>query len=116
MSCLHNWNIKCLKKGDTFKEKLITFPFSITGCTFLMQFRKDATGPNTNPVAFEWKSEDDSFEIDGADDKILIMKKKDIDVEPFAYVSDFQITYPNGDVETLFNAKIEIVEDYSRTV
>lgn len=116
MSCLKTWQMKCLKRGDTLKAKVITIPFDITGCTFLMQFRKATIGANENEVAFEWKSSDDSFEITDAVNGKLLMKKKKIEVDFSIYDSDFQITYANGDVETLFNAKIEVKEDYSRTV
>lgn len=116
MSCLKTWQMKCLKKGDTRKANIITFPFDITGMTFLMQFRKAEIGTNNNPVAFSWSSEDDSFEITNATEGKLSMKKKVIDVENGLYVSDMQITKENGDVETYFDAKIEIVEDYSRAL
>lgn len=114
MSCLKTWEIRCIKRGDTFKAKRITLPFDITDCTFLMQFRKIAIGVNPNEVAFEWSSADNSFIIDDAPNGVLIMNKKVIDVEPSSYVSDFQITRANGDIETLYNAIIPIIEDFSR--
>jgi hypothetical protein len=108
MSCLKTWEMKCIKRGDTFKAKTITFPFNITGCTFLMQFRKSEIGVNTNDVAFEWKSSDNSFQITNAANGVLLMNKKVMNFEPNFYVSDLQITRANNDIETLFNAKIEI--------
>ena len=114
MSCLQTWKINCHKKGDTFKAKLITLPFDITDCTFLMQFRKIMVGVNTNDVAFEWSSSDNSFIIDDAVNGILFMNKKLIDVEVGSYVSDFQITRANGDIETLYNAIIQIEDSISR--
>lgn len=114
MSCLKTWEIKCLKKGDTFKAKVITLPFDITDRTFIMQFRKAEIGSNNNPVAFEWNSGDGSFEITDAEAGKLLMKKQIIEVESGAYVSDFQMTLPNGDIDTLYDAKIKIIEDISR--
>lgn len=114
MSCLKTWEMKCIKRGDTFKAKFITFPFDITGCTFLMQFRLSTIGVNSNVVAFEWSSADSSFTIDDAPNGVLKMNKKVMDFAPNFYVSDLQITRANGDIETLFNAKQEITEDYSR--
>jgi hypothetical protein len=114
MSCLKTWEMKCIKRGDTFKAKTITFPFNITGCTFLMQFRKSEIGVNTNDVAFEWKSSDNSFQITNAANGVLLMNKKVMNFEPNFYVSDLQITRANNDIETLFNAKIEITQDISR--
>jgi hypothetical protein len=117
MSCLKTWEMKCHKKGDTRKANVLTFPFDITGMTFLMQFRLSEIGINNNPVAFEWSSADGSFEITevGAIESKLLMKKQLIEVEQGFYVSDLQMTQPNGDVETYFNVEISIVEDYSRT-
>lgn len=112
MSCLKAWDIVCLKKGDTFKAKIITFPYDITGMTFLMQFRKAEIGTNNNPVAFEWTTDDNSFEITSS--TTLLMNKKVIEVEQGFYVSDFQQTRVNGDKETLFDANIKIIEDISR--
>lgn len=114
MSCLKTWEIKCLKKGDTFKAKVLTFPFDITGKSFLMQFRKAEIGPNENPVAFEWSTADGTFEISSP--TTLLMKKKLIDVESSLYISDLQMILADGDKETLFNAKIVIEEDYSRVL
>lgn len=115
MSCLKTWEIKCLKNGDTFKSKVITFPFDITGMTFLMQFRLAKIGLNDNPVAFEWSTADGSFEITDAINGTLLMKEKEIQVDGNfgLYVSDLQKTI-DGKNETLFDAKIVIVEDYSR--
>jgi hypothetical protein len=107
MSCLKTWEMKCIKRGDTFKAKTITFPFN-------MQFRKNEIGVNTNDVAFEWKSSDNSFQITDAANGVLLMNKKVMNFEPNFYVSDLQITRANNDIETLFNAKIEITQDISR--
>lgn len=115
MSCLKTWEMKCIKRGDTFKAKTITLPFDITGCTFLMQFRKSEIGVNNNEVAFEWKSSDNSFQISDSANGVVLMNKKVMSFAPNFYVSDFQITRENGDIETLFNAKIEITQDISRT-
>lgn len=116
MSCLKTWEMKCHKKGDTRRANVLTFPFDITGFTFLMQFRLSEIGTNDNPVAFSWSSADDSFEITSATttESKLLMNKKLIEVEQGFYVSDLQITHPNGDIETYFDANITIVEDYSR--
>lgn len=115
MSCLNHWEMKCHVNGDTFKAKLITIPYDITGCEFLMQFKLKKIGINDNPVAFEWKMSDGSFEITDAVNGKLLMKKKNIDVSEFGdYISDFQITRANGDVETEFYATMPINQDISR--
>lgn len=114
MSCLKTWEMKCIKRGNTFKAKFLTFPFDITDCTFLMQFRLSTIGINSNAVAFSWSSSDNSFEIFDAPNGKLLMDKKDMDFEPNFYVSDLQVTRANGDIETFFNAKIEITQDFSR--
>lgn len=119
MSCTPLWEMKDHFRNDTFKEKLITLtndddtPIDITDCTFLMQFRKAEIGENTNPVSFFWSSADNSFEIEDAENGVLKMNKKVISAGPNVYVSDFQITYANGDVETLFKLKINVIQDIS---
>jgi hypothetical protein len=114
MSCLKTWDIGCNKKGDTFKAILFEIPFSIVGCSFLMQFKKAKIGINDNEVAFQWSTSDGTFIItDGVNGK-LQMNKQIINVDVDNYISDLQMTKPNGDIQTLFNAKIQIVEDYSR--
>jgi len=114
MSCLKTWDMNCVKKGDTRKSNLITLPYDITGMTFLMQFRKAEIGTNNNPVAFEWSTADGSFVISDALNGKLLMNKKVIQAEQGLYVSDFQQTKANGDIETLYDAKIKIIEDISR--
>jgi len=120
MACIPTWNIKDHFSGDTFKAKILTLqlddetPIDITGCTFLMQFRKEKIGVNDNPVAFEWSSEDDSFEITDAENGKLQMNKKVITADFGNYVSDLQMTLANGDIQTLFSAKMKIIQDISR--
>jgi hypothetical protein len=118
-TCSQIWEMKDHFSGDTFKEKIITLkndddtPIDITDCTFLFQFRKAKIGLNDNPVSFFWSSSDDSIEIVDAENGELKLNKKIISVDPTDYVSDFQITYANGDVETLFSAKIRVIQSIS---
>lgn len=79
-----------------------------------MQFRKSEIAVNDNPVAFQWSTADGTFEITDAVNGVLLMNKKVINVEFGMYDSDFEITYQNGDVETLFKAKLLINQDISR--
>jgi len=115
MACIQTWTMKDHFSGDTFKDKIFTFPFDITGCTFLMQFRKAKVGVNDNLVSFEWKSSDGSFEITDAENGKLLMKKQVVTAEFGLYVSDLQMTKLNGDIETLFNAKLNVIQDISRS-
>jgi hypothetical protein len=124
--CIELWKAKCLKRGDTTRERIIWFPFDITDCTFLMQFRKIMMGQNTNPVAFSWatgnpvgsqfvRSEDDDYVEDEVTYMAIKMDAQAIDVEPSMYVSDMQMTEADGTtIRTLFDVELKIVEDYSR--
>lgn len=117
--CNQLWQMKDHVSGDTFKEKIITLkndndtPIDITDCTFLFEFRKAKIGLNDNPVSFFWSSSDNSIEIVDAENGQLKLNKQNISVDPSDYVSDFQITYANEDVETLFNAKIRVIQSIS---
>jgi hypothetical protein len=115
MSCLNHWEMKCHVNGDTIKAKLITIPYDITGFDFLMQFRKKVIGVNENPVAFEWSTTDDSFEITDAVNGKILMNKKNIRITELGeYVADFQMIRANNDVETKFSASMVIIQDISR--
>lgn len=99
-------------KGDTFKSRQFTFPFIITGATILMQFRLKPTSATYVPSLYEWKTEDNSFEI--ISDYVAIMNSKKIDVIPGTYEYDLQITFPSGEVFTYFKGTQKIIQDISR--
>lgn len=114
MSCIKTGVLRCFVNNDTYKAKVITFPFDITDYEFLVQFRKDVIGVNENPVAFEWSTQvGDITVIDALEGKIQLGKKV-ISVDLGFYVGDVQAIKPNGDVETLFRLKQEVIQDYSR--
>lgn len=120
--CIDIWEIKCLKRGDTTREKFIYFPFDITDCSFKMNFKKAMIGLNTNDVAFGWstseatilRSEDDDYTEGDVNYMAIKIVEQKIEVEPAVYVSDFEMTLSDGEtVNTLFDITLKIVEDYS---
>lgn len=123
--CVDVWEMKCLKRGDTTKEKLIGIAYDITDCTFLMQFKKAKVGLNDNIFEFDWsslknnivRSEADDYTENGVDYMVIKILPQKIDVEPGLYVSDLEMTLADGTtVNTLFDVNLKIVEDYSGTV
>jgi hypothetical protein len=106
------YDFKNHTKGDTFKARQFTFPFIITGASILMQFRFKPTSPTINTSMYEWKTDDDSFEI--ISDYVAVMNSKIIDSMAGVYEYDLQITFPSGDVFTYFKGSQKIVQDISR--
>lgn len=114
MSCLQLAELKCFVNGDTYKAKLITLPFDVTDYEFLVQFRKNKIGENDNPVAFEWSTSDNTIEFIDAENGQIRLNKRVLTTEIGVYIGDFQMTKPNGDIETLFRFKQEVIQDISR--
>lgn len=116
MSCINTTDLKCFVNNDTYKAKLITLPFDVTDHSFLVQFRKQTIGENNNPVAFEWSTADNTIEfVDAENGEIKLLKKEALSVEIGTYIGDFQMTKPNGDIETLFRLRQEVIQDISRS-
>jgi len=101
------WIINPCKKGDTINSKKITFPFDITDCIISMQFKLSANAK----TIFEWSSEDDTFEKISSTE--IIMKSRILDVLPFTYLSDLQVIFNNGEVQTYLNAELTITNEYT---
>ena len=105
------WNIKKgtsdfdFIKGDTFNSREITFPFDITNVKIQMQFKLKA---NTQTI-FLWSTENNTFEKISATK--VIMKSRILDFPVNNYVSDMQLTFANGVVNTTLRANLKIVQD-----
>jgi hypothetical protein len=100
-------------KNDLFRARQITFNFDITGATILMQFKANQVGNVTGPMVFEWKTDDNSFDVIDPVLGIVIMNEKIINAPPGVYVYDLQITYPLNKPITYFNGRINIIQDIS---
>ena len=94
------------KKGDWWDGMTVTFPFSITGYTFKADFKTRPLGT----VAFSFSTANNSIEIDTFLNKITFVGKI-IDKAPFKYISDLEMTPPNGHVKTITNIEWEINQD-----
>jgi len=106
---LQVWKIKPHIKGDTFSSRQITFPFDITACKIEMQFREIAN----SRLMFFWSTTNNTFEKINANQ--IIMKSRILDDKVASYISDLQVIYPDGTVQTYFNATIQIISDITRT-
>jgi hypothetical protein len=106
------YDFKNHTKGDTFKSRQFTFPFIITGASILMQFRLKPTSSTIVPSMYEWKTDDDSFEI--ISQYVAVMNSKIIDEIAGTYNYDMQITFPSGEVFTYFKGTQKIIQDISR--
>jgi len=105
------YNFKDHTKGDTFNSRNFTFPFVITGCEILMQFRLKSISANLNPVAFEWKSNDDTFEIINSTQAIMKFRILDVPIGKYEY--DLQIKFTDGIVYTYFKGDLIITKEIS---
>jgi len=102
-----SWTIKPCKKGDTINSKKITFPFDITDCIITMQFKVSANAK----TVFEWSTVNNTFEKISSTE--IIMKSRILDVVPFTYLSDLQVKFNNGEVQTYLNAYLTITNEYT---
>lgn len=100
-------------KNDTFLARQITFNFDITGASILMQFKANQIGQINGDVFYEWKTDDNSFDIIDPILGIIVMKEKIISAPIGTYCYDLQITYQTGQVITYFKGKQNIIQDIS---
>jgi len=105
------YNFKDHTKGDTFNSRKFTFPFVITGCEIIIQFRLKSVNVNLNPVVFEWKSDDNTFEI--INEYQAVMKSKILDVPIGKYEYDLRIKFTDGVVYTYFKGTQPIITNIS---
>ena len=108
---IQTWNIKKgtgdydFIKGDTFRSREITFPFDITNVKIEMQFKLKA---NTQTIFF-WSTENNTFEKISTTK--VIMKSRPLDFPANTYISDMQLTFANGVVDTAMKVIFKIVQD-----
>lgn len=107
------YNFPDQTKNDVFLARQITFNFDITGATILMQFKANQVANVVGPMVFEWKTEDNSFEVIDPVLGIVIMHEKPITAPAGVYVYDLQITYPTARPITYFKGRINIIQDIS---
>lgn len=104
---IQTWTIRPHIKGDLFNNRKITFPFNITNCKVDMQFKQSAS----NMPVFSWSTEDATFEKNGDS---VIMKSRILDFTAGNYISDLQVTFADGTVQTYFKANLQILQDITR--
>ncbi len=102
---MSNWDISRHIKGDTFNQRKITFPFDITDCKIEMQFKIDPT----SSTVFYWSTVDSTFEK--INSTTVIMKKRILNFPVSNYISDLQVTFLDGSVQTYLNANLQIIQD-----
>jgi hypothetical protein len=94
-------------KGDTTKNKQITFGFDLTNAQIELQFK---TQINSKP-SFSWSTLDNSIVLtDAINGKVTLMPKV-IDVAPSTYMYDCQVTLSDGTITTYFGGEMIIEQD-----
>ena len=112
------YNFPDHKRGDTFtgrdfKMSLNAMPMNLLGAAVKMQLRKTATAT----VVLEWNTADGSIVITGVSNDTIHLNEKSgtqMNIEPFAYLYDMQITLVNGEVHTYIQGKFTVSNDISR--
>jgi hypothetical protein len=108
MAELKTWKMDSQKRGDTFNQRNITFPFDITNCDINMQFRKQAN----DTVEFAWSTSDGTFEKVSATK--VIMKSKLINANAGVYLSDLEVRFNATTIYTYCNATLQIYQDITQ--
>ncbi len=117
------------KKGDTFKARTLTFfsdeantvPIDLSGYSVLMQVRKAG---KANTAVLEWTTdpasgEDATITIGGDDNNVITLAQRSgsiMDIDPFNYVYDIQMTSSTGIVSTYIEGQFTITQDVSRNI
>lgn len=94
------------KKGDFWRGMTLTFPFSITGYAFKADFKTKAL----NGRVFGFDTEDNTMTINTVLNKLTFVGRI-LDSPAYNYISDIQMTPPNGEVETIDVINLEITQD-----
>lgn len=109
------------KKGDTwdgieieYKEfdtdGVTEIPRDLTGVTVLSQFRKQGDGV----VFFEFKTIDNTITIPNPTLGVVKFMPRIVLAQPGIYITDVQLTFPDGRVETDVAGSWEILQEISR--
>lgn len=94
------------KKGDWWDGIVLTFPFPIAGYVFKADFKTRPLGT----VLFLFSTANGTMVID-TNLNTLTFVGRIIDEAPFKYISDLEMTPPNGHVKTISNIEFEITQD-----
>jgi hypothetical protein len=106
------------RKGDTWLGITLELkdndsnPIDLTGVKVLTQFR-ERKDSKADPV-LELSTENAGIATINPTTGVITFLKRKIDLNPGTYYYDIQLTFLNGDVQTLFDSTWEIYSDVSR--
>jgi hypothetical protein len=101
------------RKGDTWEGREYIFPFDLTGCTIVCQFKVLS---ESNIVAFSYKSEDNTIIINDSVNGKITFQSRIMDYPVAIYNYDIQITFPSGRVSSYATDKMTIFTDVTRII
>jgi hypothetical protein len=104
------------KRGDTWGGFDLTItedavPRDLTGATVRMQLRKQYT--DTAATA-SWTTADNSILLFDAVNGVLRIVGRVLNVDPWDYLLDVEITWPDGTVQTVFDGVMTVYPDVTR--
>jgi hypothetical protein len=94
-------------KGDSTKNKQITFGIDLTGAKVELQFKTQINSKSS----FSWTTQDNSIVINNGINGVITLIKKVIDVAPATYMYDCQVTLNDGTITTYFGGEMIIEQD-----
>ena len=102
-----------IKKGDTWnglgfeiKNQETNAPLDLTGCTIVIQFKKEK---NQSRISFEFKEE--TIDLYEPTNGKFRMKPRIMNYDSGIYYFDAQVTFPNGTIKTICSNRINILQD-----
>ena len=113
------YNFKKHVSGDTFSERAFAVKrtvnnqmISLEGASIKMQLKRS---PEDESPFLELSTDNERIEILVPSEGLFRIKKIDsLDLKPFRYLYDIQITYSNGDVKTYIKGVLPVVEDITQ--
>lgn len=94
-------------KGDSTKNKQITFGIDLTGAKVELQFKTQINSKSS----FSWTTQDNSIIVNDAINGVITLVTKVIDVAPATYMYDCQVTLSDGTITTYFGGEMIIEQD-----
>jgi hypothetical protein len=105
-------NFKDHYKGSTFTARKIKFNFNITGAIITCQIRQQPG----SPIIYEWKTGVNITVLDYLTGEIVLNQIEDFKPIAGNYVSDVQVKFANGTIQTYLKGGLRVFQDVTVTI
>lgn len=89
-----------------YSDDAQTVPIDLDGCTVLFELKATAKAITQST----WSTSDSSITITGADNNIITLVGRNMNIPANQYLGDIDITFPNGDNRTWFRVNMKILQ------